>query len=126
MSFGYAWTRRPSLIVGEQAHGLLDQLQRALRVGAGALGVNPRGIVEQPRRRRSEADGLRGVLRGLAVATLAGADEASAVVGVAVPGIELDGQLEVAQGQLRRIDRPDASSPDTLARPRWGATPGPS
>ncbi len=38
------------------------------------------------------------------MATQAGAHETPAVVGVAVLGIELDGQLEVAQGQLRRVD----------------------
>ena len=94
----------PTLVGGEQAQSLLDQLQCALRVGAGALGVDPRGIVEQSRRRRPVAEGFRGVLDGLAVAAQAGADEAPAVVGVAALGIELDGQLEVAQGQLRRVD----------------------
>ena len=49
------------------------------------------------------AECFRGVLDGLAVATQAGAHETPAVVGVAVLGIELDGQLEVAQGQLRRV-----------------------
>ncbi len=39
----------PALFGGEQAQSLLDQLDGALAVRAGALGVDPRGIVEQSR-----------------------------------------------------------------------------
>src|SRR6516165_6035053 len=67
---------------------------------ARTLGVDAGGAVKQTCARRAEAEGLFGVADRLTVAALAGPDEAPAAVSVGVLRVELNGQLEVAQGQL--------------------------
>ena len=48
------------------------------------------------------------------MAAQAGEGEPAAVVGVAVFGVELDGQLEVAQGELGGIDHQVGPAPECL------------
>ena len=48
-------------------------------------------VVQQARRRRPEAEGLRGVAKGVARATLAGQHEPQAGVTLRAVGIQLDG-----------------------------------